>query len=161
MVTAEHTNKNAIKTILFAWLLAGSLDILTAFIDYYIQSGKGPEGVLRFVASGVFGTKAFTGNSAIMWLGLVFHFIIAFLFTLFFYWLYPRLKFLHYNVILTAVLYGIFVWLIMNLLIVPLSNTPKFPFTSVKAIKAVIILMCMIGLPLSIIMKNFYRRNKQ
>jgi hypothetical protein len=39
----------SIKTIIYAGLLAGALDILAAFADYYIATGKGPEGVLRFI----------------------------------------------------------------------------------------------------------------
>lgn len=157
MTAAAYTNRNSVKTILFAGLLTGALDILAAFIDYYIHTTKGPEGVLRFIASGVFGTKAFSGSSAMIWLGLLFHFIVAFLFTVFFYWLYPRAKFLRVNIALTAILYGAFVWCVMNLIVVPLSNTPKFPFNAFNAIKAAIILMFTIGLPLSIIMKNVYR----
>ncbi|HEY2727215.1 MAG TPA: hypothetical protein VGI61_08585, partial [Parafilimonas sp.] len=65
-------------------LLAGTLDILAAFADYYIATRRGPEGVLRFIASGVFGKDAFTGASLMIWLGLFFHFVIAFALTIFF-----------------------------------------------------------------------------
>lgn len=51
-----------IKTILYAGLLVGSLDITAAFLDFYISTGNGPGGVLRFIASGVFGREAFTGS---------------------------------------------------------------------------------------------------
>lgn len=149
---------NTVKTILFAGLFAGSLDILSAFIDYYIKSGKGPEGVLRYVASGVFGSEAFSGSDVMMLWGLLFHYIIAFSFTIFFFWLYPRLNFFHRNIILTAIVYGIFVWMVMNLVVVPLSNTPKSPFSLPKAIKAALILICMIGLPLSVILKKYLKK---
>ncbi|MEO8108584.1 MAG: hypothetical protein ABI594_01060 [Ginsengibacter sp.] len=109
------------KTILFAGLLVGSLDILTAFVDYYIQSGKGPAGVLKFVASGVFGASAFSGGAIMIFWGLLFHYIIAFCFTIFFIWVYPRFSFLRKNIIITAVVYGLFVWLVMNRVVVPLS----------------------------------------
>ena len=160
MTTPINTKKNATKIILFAWLLTGTLDILAAFADYYWHTGKGPEGVLRFIASGVFGSKAFSGSSVMIWLGLLFHFIIAFALTLFFYRVYPLLFFLQRNIIITAILYGIFAWAVTNLIIVPVSNTPKFPFNALNGIKAAIILIFTIGFPLSIIIKRFYRNQQ-
>ncbi len=148
----------AIKIIFLAGFIAGSLDILSAFIDHYIQSGKGPEGVLKFIASGVFGQEAFSDGDKMIFFGLLFHFIIAFCFTIFFYWLYQRVPFLQHNVFVTAILYGLFIWVVMSLIVVPLSNTNKYPFHSVNAIKSLLILICMIGLPLSLVMKYFSKR---
>jgi hypothetical protein len=155
MITANYNKITAFKTILFAWLIAGSLDILSAFVDYYLKSGKGPAGVLKFIASGIFGKEAFD-NDSMIWIGLLLHFTIALLFTIIFFLLYPRLKFLRINIALSAVIIGIFIWLIMNRVVVPLSNTPKYPFNPVNAIKAVLILIFMIGLPLSVIFKRYY-----
>lgn len=159
MEALHYTPENTFKTVILAGLIAGSLDILSAFTDYYIRTGKGPEGVLRFIASGVFGKAAFTDDSMMMWMGLLFHFIIAFAFTIVFFILYPRVKLLHINIVLTAVILGMITWLVMNLVVVPLSNTPKFSFNPVYAIKAVLILICMIGLPLSIIFKKYFKNN--
>lgn len=147
-----------IKIIFLAGLIAGSLDILSAFIDHYIQSGKGPEGVLRFVASGTFGQDAFTGGDQMIVFGLLFHFIIAFCFTIFFYWLYQTVPFLQLNIFVTAILYGLFIWVVMNLIVVPLSNTNKYPFHAVNAVKSLLILICMIGLPLTLIVKYFSKK---
>ncbi len=161
-MTMERKNKThlQIKTIVTAGILAGSLDIFAAFIDYYINTGKGPEGVLRFIASGVFGKTAFTGTSIMIWMGLLFHFIIVFAFTIFFFILYPRLKLLHLSIVLTAVIFAIVTWLIMNLIVVPLSNTPSLSFKLINALKAVLILVFTIGFPLEIIFKKFYRWNR-
>ncbi|MEP6683871.1 MAG: hypothetical protein ABJA35_11450 [Parafilimonas sp.] len=161
MTSIVRTKRNPAKAILFAWLLAATLDILAASTDYYIQSGKGPQGVLKFIASGIFGEAAFSGGSEMIWLGLLFHYIIVLVFTLFFYLLYSRLTFLHKSIFLTAVLYAIFTWSIMTLIVVPLSNTPKFAFSAVKAIKNIVILIFTIGLPLSIIIKNFFNKQTQ
>ncbi len=160
-ITANYNKPGAFKTILFAWLIAGSLDILTAFVDYYLKTGKGPEGVLKFIASGVFGKAAFGDNDSMVWIGLLLHFVIALLFTIAFFLLYPRLKFLRINIALTAIIIGIIIWLIMSRVIVPLSNTPKYPFNPINAIKAALILIFMIGFPLSIIFKKYYAGNLQ
>jgi hypothetical protein len=159
MMTVNYTDykkPGAFKTILFAWLLVGSLDISSAFVDYYIRTGNGPEGVLKFIASGVFGKAAFGGDESMVWIGLLLHFVIALLFTTIFFLLYPRLKFLQIDIALSALIMGISIWFIMNLVVMPLSNTPKFPFNPANAIKAVLILIFMIGFPLSIIFKKYY-----
>jgi hypothetical protein len=151
-----NTNQHAVKIVLFTGLLVSSLDILAAFIDYYIATGRGPAGVLKFIASGVLGRKAFSGGTGVILLGLLFHFIIAFSFTVLFYWLYTRIKFLSVNRILTGILYGIFIWLIMNLLVLPLSNAPHLAMKTQRVVKAILILICMIGLPLSFIMQKYF-----
>ena len=160
MITAMQIKENPAIVIIPAALLAATLDISAACIDYYIQSGKGPQGVLKFIASGVFGAAAFSGGSEMIWLGLLFHYIIVFAFTYFLYRLYIPLKFLHKNIWVTAILYALFTWAVMNVVVVPLSNTPKFPFNAVKALKNFIILIFTIGLPLSLIMKNFFTKQK-
>ncbi|WP_257667020.1 hypothetical protein [Parapedobacter tibetensis] len=143
-----------IKIILLAGLLVGSLDIIAACVDYYIATGNGPAGVLRYIASGVFGDQAFTGSSAMIVWGLSFHYVIAYSFTILFFWLYPRIKFMATNPVATAVLYGISMWIITALIIVPLSSTPPLPFVFWKAVKAVLILIFMISLPLAFIAKR-------
>lgn len=143
-----------ISKILAAGLLVGALDICAACLQYYIKTGKNPDNVLKFVASGVFGKEAFTGGALMSVCGLLFHFLIAFIFTTFFFFIYPRLKFLSFNVIITAILYGVFTWTVMNRIVLPLSNTPPLPFTWTGAAIAAGILTLCIGLPLSIIAKR-------
>jgi len=155
------TNSRARKAILFAWLTAGSLDILAACVQYYLKTGMNPEGVLKYVASGFFGSAAFSGDATMVVWGLVFHYINAFCFTLFFFMIYPRLKFLSYNKGITAIIYGLFAWCVMNLIVVPLSNTPKSAFHLSNALIAATILIFMIGLPITWIIGNYYSRSKK
>ncbi|MCC6461874.1 MAG: hypothetical protein IT260_15470 [Saprospiraceae bacterium] len=137
------------RFFLFSGLLVGTLDISAALIQYSIQTGKDPLNVLRFIASGVLGADAFAGGLPTAAFGLLLHFGIAFAFTAFFFWLYPRWTFLAQNWVLSGLLYGIFIWLVMNLLVLPLSRVPQGVFSLNKALVAVLILVCMIGLPLS------------
>lgn len=147
----------AFKTIILAGLFVGSLDILAAFADVFIETGKGPEGVLRYIASGVFGKNAFSGSSIMILMGLAFHFIIAFALTIFFFIVYPKIKPLQTSILLTATIFAIVSWAITNLLIVPLSNTPDKPFRFADALKASLILFFTIGVPLAIIFRNFFK----
>ncbi len=147
-----------VSAILKAGLLVGTLDISAACLYYFIKTGNGPANVLKFVASGVFGKDAFTGGNGMMAAGLLLHYGIAFAFTLFFFWLFPRVKRLSKNKILTGIGYGIFTWLVMNLIVVPLSNTAPRPFNAGNAILNAVILVICIGLPLSFRATAFYKK---
>lgn len=149
-------NSGARKAILFAWFTAGSLDILTACTQFYLKTGKSPIRVLNYVASGVFGSAALTGGNTMAVWGLVFHYIIALCFTLFFFLIYPKLKFLAVNKWLTAIGYGLFAWTVMNLLVVPMSNVTRGPFNISNALIAAGILICMVGLPITLIIGKYY-----
>lgn len=137
-----------------AGLLTGLLDILAAFASFYLKTGKTPVLVLKFIASGLFGSAAFSGGAEMALYGLLLHFIIAFCFAAFFFLIMPRLFPSASNKFLTAVAYGAFIWLVMNLLIVPLSNTPKQSFHALDTALSMVILIVCIGLPLSFIYFN-------
>jgi len=145
-------------TILFAGLTAGVLDISAAFLSAYIINNATPDRVLRFVASGVFGKEALSGGTAIALWGLLFHFMIATIFAAFFYLIYPMLKVNSKNVIFIGLVYGIFVWMVMNLIVVKLSNVPPQPFKLVGALRGAIILMLCIGLPIALITHRFRKK---
>lgn len=130
-------------------LLAGLLDISAAFIQFYLRTGRNPLTVLKFIASGLFGPQALTGGSGMMIVGLLLHFLIALSFALFFFWLATRLPALRKWWVLSGILYGLFVWAVMNLLVVPLSRTPQRPFSWPGALMAMAILVVCIGLPIA------------
>jgi len=125
-------------------------------LDYYISTHKNPLNVLVFIASGVFGKKGFTGGASMIIWGVVFHFIIAISFTLLFFLIYPALiKFLR-NKVMAGVFYGIFIWVVMNLLFLPLTNAPVLSMHTKEIIIGNLILVIMIGLPLSFIAGKYY-----
>ena len=152
---------NASKIILTAGLIAGTLDISAAFIQFYIKTGKNPLVILKYIASGAFGPTARSGGTGTMLWGLVFHYMIVFGATLFFFWIYPRLKFMSVNRWVTAIVYGIFIWAVTNLVIVPLSLINKFPSNLGQSVIAALILIVAIGLPLSFIIGNYYDKGEE
>ncbi len=151
--------KNFWKTIAGAGLLVGSLDIIAALLHFYVKTGKDPLIVLKYIASAVFGGEAYTkGNSMALW-GLLFHFVIAFIWTLLFFLIYPKLKLLSWNRIVTAILYGIFIWIMMTQVVVPLTKIPPpKEFDMKQAIIGTLILIGAIGLPLSFIAHRYYSK---
>lgn len=151
--------KNPFLTILKAWLVAGTLDGISAMIHYTLRGGRPPEKIFKYVASGVFGKEAITEGASMVCYGILFHYTVAFLFTLLFFFIFRGIKFLSKNKFIAGIIYGLFVWLIMNLIVVPNSNVPKFPFNPVQSILGMLILIVMIGLPLSFIIGNYFARN--
>lgn len=137
-------------------LLAGTLDILAALLHYFIKTNKDPLPVLKFIASGVFGKEAFTGgNSMYIW-GLVFHFLIAIAFTVFFFWAYSLFPSLFKYRLLTGIVYGLFIWAVMQFIVLPLSNAPKMAFRPLNAMLAAGILIVCIGIPLAFLVGKRY-----
>lgn len=150
---------NKSSTIIKAGLLVGTLDILSAFIYYFIKTGKKDVfNVLKYVASGLFGKEAFSAGNGMIIAGLLLHYMIAFAFTLFFFRLFPKIKVFSTNKILTGIFYGIFIWMVMNLVVVPLSGIGNRPFDIVNATINVLILIICIGIPLSFMANNFYKK---
>lgn len=153
--TGPVRKKGILRAVLLSGLLVGTLDITATCIQAGI-GGIGPERVLRYVASGVFGEMAFSGTVAYAFFGLLFHYFIAMCWTVLFFILYRRLHLWKYNRMMTGVAYGIFVGLLMNFIVVPLSNVPRGPVGMLSAVIAVAILIVAIGLPLSFRAYSFY-----
>ena len=157
--TYKLNERSALKAILLATLIAGTLDILAAIVSYTIKGGKEPVKIFYFIASGVFGKDmAYGSGSGMAVAGLLFHYMIALLFAIFLFFVYPSLKSFLKNKIVIGLLYGIFVWLVMNKIVLPLSNSPALPFNVKGAVIGALILMFCIGLPLALIIDKFYSK---
>ncbi|WP_205508952.1 hypothetical protein [Longitalea arenae] len=149
-----------LKTILWVGLLAGSLDILAACLQAYLVRGTSPVIVLQFIASGAFGKPAFSGGWQMALAGLLFHFIIAYSFTALFFLLYPFIRTLAKNITVAAIVYGMFIFVVMNLLVLPLTKIPPIAFKWDKAAMATGILIVAIGLPVAYFARQFYRQQE-
>lgn len=152
-------NKSLFKTILWAGFLTGLLDILAAMSMYYISFHKSPLNIFLFIASGIFGKNAFSGHWSMIIFGILFHFLIAYIVAVLFFLIYPSMKLLFKNRVVTAIISGVFIWLVMNIVILPLSKAPQLPLDSSAVLKGVLTLIIAVGLPLSFIAYNFYYRN--
>jgi len=146
---------NLWPTMLAAGLLVGTLDLSCALIYYTINTHKDPIRVFYFIASAVFGPQAYNGGAAMVAAGALMHYMVAIAFTLFFFLIYPRLRFLSRNTVLTGILYGLFAWSVMNLIVLPLLQVHGSPKPR-DIIINMLILIAAIGLPLSFIARRFY-----
>ncbi len=151
----------ALRTILTAWLIAGTLDITAASVYYPTVFHFRLILLYQNIASGVLGESAFTGGVGTAALGLLFHFFIALCWTIFFYLVFPKIKIMSKDKFLTGMGYGVFVWLVMNLAVVPLSRVERGPFTAVGIVVSALFLIFCIGLPLSLIIgRHFSAQNR-
>ena len=143
--------------MLAAGLLVGTLDLSCALIYYTINTHKDPVRIFYFIASAVFGQRAYDGGAAIVAAGALMHYGVAIAFSIFFFLIYPHLRFLSRNAVLTGIFYGLFVWSVMNLLVLPLLELHGSPRPR-DIIVNMLILIAAIGLPLSFMARRFYGR---
>lgn len=153
----KEASGKIVKYILITGLIAGTLDISAAIINYMIATGgKNPVIILYFISSGVFGQFAFSGGLFYAVCGVVFHFVIAYSFISFYFFVYPRTRKLLKNRYLCGAAFGIATWCVMNLVVVPLSKTPPTGFSLRQFILSILFLILFIGLPAAISAEKFY-----
>ena len=153
----SNTPQRAVRAFLVAWLVAGTLDISAAIAVYSGAYGVNVAGLLQGIASGVLGDQAFVGGHATALLGLALHYLIALIWTLIFFVLSRSSKWLIRNLFLTGIAYGVVVWFVMNVIVLPLSNVRRAPFTWTQAIISASILMLCIGIPIATIVGKYRR----
>ena len=121
MVIASRVDTR--QAILTAWLVCGVLDITAACIQAWSQAGVPPAGVLRGVASALWGRAAMTGGPGMAAIGLAMHFTVALIATLVFYALSRRLPAVRRTPLwIVGPIYGIIVFCAMNYGTLPLLS---------------------------------------
>ena len=150
-----------LKAVLLTGFVAGTLDMSGAIVVWsFVLQKITPLQILQGIASGVFGKEAFSGNLLIAASGVLFHYIIAFSFTILYFLLCPRIPFLRNQKVISGLLYGILAWAVMNYIVLPLSNVHMSPFKWFNAFISISILMVCLGLPISILTNRYYN-NKE
>ena len=142
---------SGLAPILLGGLIAGTFDITYACIFSYVRRGTRPAVILQSVASGVFGQSAFTGGLKMAAMGLLFHFLIATIAAAVYYLASRKIRILITQAVVCGILFGVCVYLVMNLVVVPLSaagGRPSFPWPIL--INGLLIHMLGVGLPSSL-----------
>lgn len=148
MTIAPFPNSSQ-KTVPFTAILvggttAGTLDLICAFITF------GPN-VPKNIAAGLLGAQAVRGGPSIWILGVLLHFFIAFSAATVYCLASRKLEFLKEHFVVCGLFYGIAVFLVMNLIVLPLC---AFHFTGPYQlnglIQGLVVHMLIIGLPISL-----------
>ena len=133
-------------------LIVGTLDILSAFL-IALSRGSTVTRLLQFIASGLLGPQAFQGGAATAVLGLALHFFIAFTLVAVFYAARRRFGFVRNYAISSGIVYGLIVYGVMNLIVLPLSAAKPRHSLSGDLIQ-IGIHMFVIGLPTSLLLRQ-------
>jgi hypothetical protein len=111
--------------------------------------------VLQYMASGAVGVSAFEGGTGTALLGVLFHLIISFVVAAVFILSADRIPLLRRYIIPAALLYGFGVWIVMHLIVVPLSAAPPVPAPELPwLIEEIIEHILFVGLPLGILIRR-------
>ena len=110
--------------------------------------------LMQFIASGLFGKQAFQGGLSIAALGLALHFLIAFGLVTVFFFASCKLAFLRQYPASSGIIYGLIVFAVMNLIVLPLSAAAARHSLSGDLIQ-IAIHMFVIGLPTSLLLRRF------
>lgn len=110
--------------------------------------------LMQFIASGVLGKRAFQGGLPAATLGLFLHFVIAFGLVTAFYFASRKIPFLMQQAVLSGIAYGLIVFGVMNLVVLPLSASAPRHTLSGDLIQ-IAIHMFVIGLPTALLIRRF------
>jgi hypothetical protein len=141
--------------IIVTWLIAGILDAGAALLFFLVRGNRKPAMLFRYIASAVYGPKAFNEGSRMAVLGLCFHFCIAFFWVGIYLSVYPSIARWGTGLFVDAVVYGFFVWCVMNLAVVPVSKAVPRPLTFTFVGINIVILIVTIGLPCAYAARHF------
>jgi hypothetical protein len=147
--TASGTSA-PVRAILVGGGLAGRCDIIYAMLRWSWR-------VPRVVAGGLLGPQTLQSESWGIWtLGLVLHFSIAMIGAAIYYAASKKLVFLKQHAVICGLFYGIAVYLVMNLAVVPLSALHRTNDLAQAALREGLLgHMVLVGLPIALSVKRW------
>lgn len=135
------------RAILLGGLTVGILDGLDATVFFGLRNGAPPHRIFQAIAAGLLGKASFQGGLATAALGVLLHFTIATTIVTTYILASRRLPVLTRRPLLWGPLYGIAAYLVMNLVVVPLSAANGASKTLPVIANGVLIHILGVGLP--------------
>ncbi len=147
-ISAPVLRRNLLRPILVGGALAGTFDLTAAFITFGL-------GNPRLIAGGLLGKQALQGGAGTWILGVVLHYFIAFSAAAIYCLSSRRLSFLKDHWLVCGLFYGIAVFLVMNLIVLPLSAYHFMgPYQYRGLLQGILVHMLIIGLPISLSLRK-------
>lgn len=148
-LTSSTLAARPLPAILVGGAIAGALDLTAAYIAYGWNVPRG-------IASGLMGPSARQGGLGTYILGIALHFFIAISAAAVYYVVSRKLTFLAEHWLICGMFFGIAVWLVMNLVVLPLSAIHvRGPFSLRGIIQGILIHMFLIGPPIAFSVRRF------
>ena len=157
--TLPNTRNSLLRLSVIAGLICGAVDVI--IFHWFIQNVLGGVPLItlyQYIASGALGESAFAGGIPTALLGVLFHFIFSIVIAGVFILGVDRIPLLRRHIIPGSLLYGFGVFIVMNMIVTPLSATPPLPTpTTSELIVTIIVHILVAGLLLGIVV----RRNRR
>ena len=150
----ERRIVSPVQAIVWGGLICGFMDITAALLVYGMFGAK-PIPLLQGIAAGILGPRALSGGLATAALGLLCHFVVAFLAATVYYAISRGLPFVLQHAIPAGAFYGVCVYFFMSRVVVPLSAARKFPFSLKMMIIGITINIFCVGLPIALAARRF------
>ena len=152
MTTSSSSSRrtNPAAYVLAGGLLAGTLDIAYACIFWALKADVPVQRILQSVASGLLGKASFEGGNATAALGLALHYLIATTMSVAYYLVSRRLPLLRQRPVLCGAVYGLLLYGVMNLIVVPLSAAGRGSKDPLWVMLSIAVHMLLIGVPIAL-----------
>ena len=138
----------AFNAILYGGLAVGVLDGLAAVI-LTLLNGRSPSRMFQGIAKGLIGDASLNGGWATVLLGVSLHFLIALIWATIYYGASVRLPTLIRRPAVWGPIYGVVVFLAMQLIVLPLSAIRKPPFSFAAPLQGIVVHIVCVGLPIA------------
>jgi len=135
-----------VQAVLYGGLTVGVLDILEAIVFWSFRDVP-PIRVFQGIASGLLGRESFSGGVSSAALGAVLHFFIAFTVVKIYFLVSGRLPALRRRPWVWGPVYGVAVYLVMYLIVLPLSATAPPRFNPPNVANGLFAHIVCVGLP--------------
>ena len=157
--TSPTTHNSLLRLSVIAGLICGAVDVI--IFHWFIQNVLGGVPLItlyQYIASGALGESAFAGGIPTALLGVLFHFIFSIVIAGVFILGVDRIPLLRRYIIPGSLLYGFGVFIVMNMIVTPLSATPPLPTpTTSELILTIIVHILVAGLLLGIVVRRNMR----
>jgi hypothetical protein len=154
-ITSPATRNSLLRLSVIGGLITGTLHLtLQSWFVFSILQKNPLISVLQYVASGAMGNAAFAGGPATALLGLVLDFLMTTIMAGVFVLSADRIPLLRQHVIPGSLLYGFGLFIVMNLIVLPLSAAPALPAPPMWLfIEIILEHILLVGLPLGLLVR--------
>ena len=154
--TSLATRNSLLRLSVIAGLIIGFADAV--IYHWFVQNVLGGVPLItlyQYIASGALGESAFAGGIPTALLGVLFHFIFSIVIAGVFILGVDRIPLLRRHIIPGSLLYGFGVFIVMNMIVTPLSATPPLPTpTTSELLVTIIVHILVAGLLLGIVVRR-------
>jgi hypothetical protein len=159
IASKSHDTRNSLlRSIVLGGLIIFILQFTHIWIVATLIQGSPFTTVWQFIASGALGMAAFEGGITTALLGVLFHLIISLVIAGVFIVSANRIPLLRRYAIPGALLYGLGVYFVMNMVVTPLSAAPPLPPpTTPWLVEGMLEHVLAVGLPLGLIVRRSLR----